>query len=111
MTDLAVSQRGEEFRLSWTLPGKEEGGRPLRDLTGCRLYRREPLPPAQDCPNCQEGWQLLRAIDLAYLQDFYRQINSEGDDQREFTCPECGHKFMAEDGDLATSRCKFPWLS
>ncbi|HEY5973765.1 MAG TPA: fibronectin type III domain-containing protein, partial [Geobacteraceae bacterium] len=73
VTDLAVSQRGEEFRLSWTLPGKEEGGRPLRDLTGCRLYRREPLPPAQDCPNCQESWKLLRAIDLAYLQDVQRR--------------------------------------
>jgi predicted small lipoprotein YifL len=73
VTDLAVSQRGEEFRLGWTMPGKEEGGRPLRDLTGFRLYRREPLPPAQDCPNCPDSWQLLRAIDLAFLQEVERR--------------------------------------
>ena len=41
----------------------------------------------------------LFTADLAYLQDFYRQVNSEGSDQRTVTCPECGHSFQAQDGE------------
>ena len=38
----------------------------------------------------------LFTADLAYLQDFYRRINSDGSDQLTLTCPECGHTFQAE---------------
>ncbi|MHB9032853.1 MAG: phage tail assembly protein [Anaerolineae bacterium] len=38
----------------------------------------------------------LFTADLAYLQDFYRQINSDGNNQLSVTCPECGHKFIVE---------------
>ena len=41
--------------------------------------------------------------DLAYLQDFYRQINSEGSEQRTVTCPECGHAFQVEAGEAGGS--------
>ena len=41
----------------------------------------------------------LFTADLAYLQDFYRQVNSEGSDQRTVTCPECGHSFQVQDGE------------
>jgi len=75
VVDLAVVQRGEEFRLSWSVPTKEETGPPLRDLAGFRLYRREMLPPEQDCPACPDTWQLIRAIDLAYLPDVRRSGN------------------------------------
>lgn len=45
----------------------------------------------------------LFTADLAYLQDFYRQINSEGSDQRTVTCPECGHAFQVEASEMGGS--------
>ena len=38
----------------------------------------------------------LFAADLAYLQDFYRQINSGEESQSTVTCPQCRHSFAAE---------------
>jgi hypothetical protein len=39
----------------------------------------------------------LFTADLAYLQDFYRQINSEGNPSTlTVTCPECQHVFDVE---------------
>jgi hypothetical protein len=33
------------------------------------------------------------AVDIAYLQDFYRQINDLEADRITVTCPNCGHTF------------------
>ena len=38
----------------------------------------------------------LYAADLAYLQDFYRRINEEGQNLLQVTCPTCGHAFETE---------------
>jgi hypothetical protein len=38
----------------------------------------------------------LFTADLAYLQDFYRRINTSGSDELTATCPECGHTFAVE---------------
>ncbi len=38
----------------------------------------------------------LFTADLAYLQDFYRQINSDGSPRMMVTCPECQHTFQVE---------------
>jgi len=42
----------------------------------------------------------LFTADLAFLQDFYRKINSEGEaeesDSLEVTCPQCEHVFTVE---------------
>ena len=38
----------------------------------------------------------LFTADLAYLQDFYRRINSDGTDRISVTCPECNHTFQIE---------------
>lgn len=38
----------------------------------------------------------LFSADLAYLQDFYRRINEEGQNAIQATCPACGHAFEAE---------------
>ncbi len=40
----------------------------------------------------------LFSADLAYLQDFYRQINENGTSGRQVACPECSHKFEVEIG-------------
>ena len=38
----------------------------------------------------------LFTVDLAYLQDFYRRINTNGSAQQTMTCPECSHEFAVE---------------
>lgn len=63
--DLQVQQTGEEFRISWSAPGKEKGGRPLRDLSGFKLLRRTVTADGSDCASCPDSWQLLTTVDLA----------------------------------------------
>lgn len=41
------------------------------------------------------------ASDLAFLQDLYRRVNSEGHTRAEVTCPSCEHEFSV---DLAGGR-------
>jgi hypothetical protein len=36
------------------------------------------------------------AADLAFLQDLYRRINSEGHTRAGVGCPECGHRFEVD---------------
>jgi hypothetical protein len=38
----------------------------------------------------------LFASDLAFLQDMYRRINSEGHTRAGVACPECGHGFVVD---------------
>jgi hypothetical protein len=38
----------------------------------------------------------LFTADLAYLQDFYRKINSDGGSELNVTCPNCSHNFQVE---------------
>lgn len=40
----------------------------------------------------------LFSADLAYLQDFYQQINENGSSHRPATCPECSHSFEVDIG-------------
>jgi hypothetical protein len=45
--------------------------------------------------------ETMYATDIAFLQDFYRRINSEGHTRAEVTCPSCSVAFEV---DLAGSR-------
>ncbi|MBO0746131.1 MAG: hypothetical protein J2P43_14020, partial [Candidatus Dormibacteraeota bacterium] len=38
----------------------------------------------------------LFASDLAFLQDLYRRVNSEGHTQVGVTCPSCKHEFTVD---------------
>lgn len=38
----------------------------------------------------------LFAADLAYLQDFYQEINGSGMIKLDIRCPNCGHEFSEE---------------
>ena len=42
----------------------------------------------------------LFTSDVAYLQDFYRRINSNGNTRQTVTCPECNHEFQVEGDSL-----------
>ncbi|MFC1944169.1 phage tail assembly protein [Chloroflexota bacterium] len=48
-------------------------------------------------PSIIEG---LFSADLAYLQEFYRQINEEGTSSRSVSCPECNHSFEVDISNL-----------
>jgi predicted small lipoprotein YifL len=58
-----VQQRGADIRITWQAPTHEQGGRPLRDLAGFRLLRRDLAGDAGDCAACPDAWQLLTFID------------------------------------------------
>lgn len=48
---------------------------------------------SQVTPNTIEG---LFASDLAFLQDLYRRVNSEGHTELAVTCPSCKHGFAID---------------
>lgn len=63
---LRVVQKGEIFEISWSQPSKEQSGRPLRNLAGFRLLKREVLPAEVDCSSCPDSWQLLSSVELDF---------------------------------------------
>jgi predicted small lipoprotein YifL len=63
VTELRVQQQGGEFRITWQAPTKEQNGRPLRDLAGFRLLRRDILNDGSDCAACPDSWKQLVVID------------------------------------------------
>src|SRR5215510_6787169 len=42
----------------------------------------------------------LFSADLAYLQDFYRRINSDGHSRMKLMCPECENVFEVDESSL-----------
>jgi predicted small lipoprotein YifL len=72
VNDLRVIQKGESFQLSWSPPSRGEGGRSLHELAGFRVFKREVLPPDEDCEACQNAYSLLKSVFLDYLQGVRR---------------------------------------
>ena len=72
VSNLAVSQQGDRFQVSWSPPTREEAGAPLKDLAGFLLFRRVLLPPAEDCEECPSAYAERARIDLAYPQGIRR---------------------------------------
>ncbi len=72
VADLRGVQKGDIFQISWSPPTKEEGGSPVKDLAGFRLFKREVLPPEEDCETCPNAYRLLKSVDLDFLQDTRR---------------------------------------
>lgn len=62
VSDLKVVQSGDALRISWSAPGKEKGGRPLRDLAGFTLFKRIIAGDGTDCASCPDSWHLLADI-------------------------------------------------
>jgi len=61
--NLKVQQSGDAFRITWSAPAKEKGGRPLRDLAGFRLFKRIMAGDGTDCFACEDAWKLLAEVD------------------------------------------------
>lgn len=73
--NLQVVQKEDRLYVSWGAPTVDAAGRPLKALAGFRLYRREVLPPDQDCESCPDAYRLLKTVDLEYPQEV-RRINN-----------------------------------
>lgn len=72
VNDLTVTQRGESFLVSWTIPDRDGGGRPVMDVSYFRLFKREVLPPDEDCEACIDAYRVLKEVDLDYPRDARR---------------------------------------
>jgi predicted small lipoprotein YifL len=72
VNDLKVTQKGESFQLSWSIPERSEGGTPAGELAHFRLFKREVLPPEEDCESCADAYQVLNDVDLDYLRNARR---------------------------------------
>ncbi len=70
--DVKVEQRGGRFLVCWSPPAKLESGGKLPGIAGFRVFRRDVLPPDQDCEECPTAYHLLRSVDPEYLQDVRR---------------------------------------
>jgi predicted small lipoprotein YifL len=70
--DLKVEQKGNRFLVCWSEPSKLESGSKLEGIAGFRVFRREVLPPDQDCEDCPSAYLLQRTVDPEYLQDVLR---------------------------------------
>jgi hypothetical protein len=70
--DLTVIQTGQDFRITWRAPVKEQGGRPLKDLSGFQLLRRDVTPEGGECPSCPDSWKLLSRIELDMPASFQK---------------------------------------
>lgn len=64
IASLAVAQKGGELQVSWSGPGKQEGGGKLENLAGFLLFRRDVLPPGEDCEECPGAYSQLAKVDL-----------------------------------------------
>lgn len=72
VSQLQVHQQGADIRISWQAPAKEQSGRPLRDLAGFRLLRRDLNAVGGDCSACSDAWKLLATIDPALLGETHK---------------------------------------
>lgn len=72
VSDLRVTQKGESFQVSWSIPERDEGGRSIKDLAFFRLFKREVLPPEEDCEACPNAYQVMDDVDLEYLRNARR---------------------------------------
>jgi len=66
VSNLAAAQKGGRIQVSWSAPGRQEGGAPLQDLAGFLLFRRPVLPPGEDCEECPSAYRELARIDIDY---------------------------------------------
>ena len=61
---VTVAQRGTSLRLSFVVPQKDLAGHRLKDVEAVRILRR--VCREADCKGCQEPFQPLQRIGLAY---------------------------------------------
>jgi predicted small lipoprotein YifL len=66
VVDLTARQQGDRFVLCMTPPTRNDAGRPLKNLSGFRIVKREVLPPDVDCEECTGAYRLFMTVDMEY---------------------------------------------
>lgn len=62
-TEFGIDQQGNDFLLSWTIPGRNQDGGAAEDLTGFRIYRLV-YNAVDGCPTCRDPDQLVAELNL-----------------------------------------------
>ncbi len=73
--NLKVSQVGESFSICLTPPSSDATGKALKNLAGIRVFKREVLPPDEDCEECPTAYRLFQIVDLEFPTNATRYGN------------------------------------
>jgi predicted small lipoprotein YifL len=66
ISNLSARQEGDRFILCLTPPTRNDADRPLKNLAGIRVMKREVLPPDVDCEECTGAYRLFMTVDMEY---------------------------------------------
>jgi hypothetical protein len=72
INNLRVSQIGNSFSICLTPPSVDETGKPLKNLAGFRILKREVLPPDDDCEECPTAYHPFQIVDMEFPKDVLR---------------------------------------
>lgn len=72
INNLRVSQTGTRFSVCLTPQSADETGKPLKNLAGVRVFKREVLPPDEDCEECPTAYRIIQTVDLEFPGDVQR---------------------------------------
>jgi predicted small lipoprotein YifL len=74
---VTLRQTGPGMKLSFVLPSKDRAGRPLADLAGVKVLRREAMPDqGRACPACTDAFRLFRTMYVDVQDDSVRRYGS-----------------------------------
>jgi predicted small lipoprotein YifL len=72
INNLRVSQTGTGFSICLTPPSTDEIKKPLKNLAGFRVLKREVLPPDEDCEECPTAYHPFQIVDMEFPKDVQR---------------------------------------
>ncbi len=88
--EVSLWQSGVGMKLSFLLPQKDRAGRPLADLAGVKVFKRETMPgQAQECSSCMDAFRLFKRL----------YVDIQGDNDRRY-----GNMMMVLDSDVTVDR-------
>lgn len=102
VADLSARQQGNGTLVSWSSPYGPGAG-----VTSFRVFRRDVLPPGQDCDECTDSYRLVRTVDLelpvGVQRDAGRFLFSDTEVQPGMTYQYRLKAFLADGSEAATS--------
>ena len=72
INNVKVSQPGPRFSICLTPPSTDETGKSLKNLAGFRVFKREVLPPDEDCEECPTAYRIMQIVDIEFPKDVMR---------------------------------------
>ena len=72
INNVKVSQPGPRFSICLTPPSTDETGKSLKNLAGFRVFKREVLPPDEDCEECPTAYRIMQIVDIEFFKEVMR---------------------------------------